>query len=63
MSDLASPAGQTRTNQYGRYTVSLTVVRVPVPAERRAAWRSGIADLYERLDQMIDEDHQKKEQA
>ena len=63
MSDFALPAKPTRTNQSGRYTVSLTVKRVPVPVEQRAAWHEFMRGLYQRLDDMIDEDQKQKEQA
>ena len=43
-----------------KYQVELTVVKVPVPAEDLPAWKQSVANLYARLEEMVEADHEQK---
>lgn len=54
-----SDQGTTTIKKMGRYTVELTVVKVPVPAVDLPTWKMAVADLYERLEEMVQEDRER----
>jgi hypothetical protein len=49
-------ATPTKSSKKAPLKVELTVVRVQVPAERRAAWHRGVANMYSMLEDLIELD-------
>ena len=43
-----------------KYQVELTVIKVPVPADELASWKQSVANLYARLEEMVQEDKERK---
>jgi hypothetical protein len=43
-----------------KYQVELTVIKVPVPADELACWKQSVANLYARLEDMVQADKDKE---
>lgn len=58
MTDQVVSQGEKKGRQ--QLKVEMGITRIPVPAEFRSVWRRGVADLYDRLEEMVAQDKEGK---